>query len=239
MKTIVYIDALNLYHRCLKDTDYKWLDLESLFTSILKSHQINKIDKIKYFTANIKELQYNKGANLRQRMYLNALKTFHIIEIHKGDFSKKTKKMRRAIYPHKLVKVTAIEEKKSDVNFSVHLLNDAHNQQYDCAVIVTNDSDMTEALKLVKTQFPTKKLILITPMKKADHKSTSLKEYADIVIKSITLENLKNAQLPNPVIGNSNEKYSKPESWEASYQQNSFFNRLSVNWLNFLRRFHK
>ncbi len=44
MRTIIYVDALNFYHRCLKDTDYKWLDLETLFTNILKSYQINEID---------------------------------------------------------------------------------------------------------------------------------------------------------------------------------------------------
>ena len=34
MRTIVYVDALNLYYGALKGTGYKWLDLQKLFAKI-------------------------------------------------------------------------------------------------------------------------------------------------------------------------------------------------------------
>ena len=34
------------------------------------------------------------------------------------------------------------EEKASDVNLAVHLLNDSWLNAYDCAIVVTNDSDI-------------------------------------------------------------------------------------------------
>jgi uncharacterized LabA/DUF88 family protein len=40
------------------------------------------------------------------------------------------------------------EEKGSDVNLAVHLLNDAWLDHYDCAVVVSNDSDLAEDLYL-------------------------------------------------------------------------------------------
>jgi len=60
------------------------------------------------------------------------------------------------------VEVLRTEEKGSDVNFAVHLLNDVWLDLYDCAVIVTNDSDISKSMNLVKRQ-TSKKLGLVTP----------------------------------------------------------------------------
>lgn len=48
------------------------------------------------------------------------------------------------------VEILKTEEKDSDVNIAVHLLNDAWLDAYDCAVVVSNDGDLAEALRLVK-----------------------------------------------------------------------------------------
>ena len=40
----------------------------------------------------------------------------------------------------------------SDVNLAVHMLNDAWMNEFDSAVVVTNDSDISEAMRIVKTQ---------------------------------------------------------------------------------------
>ena len=47
-------------------------------------------------------------------------------------------------------KVLLTEEKGTDVNLAVHLLNDAWLDEYDCAVVVSNDSDLAEAMRLAK-----------------------------------------------------------------------------------------
>lgn len=52
MRTFIYVDGFNLYYGALKNTAYKWLDLNNLFHRILLSY--NEIHKIKYFTARIK-----------------------------------------------------------------------------------------------------------------------------------------------------------------------------------------
>ena len=52
MKTNVYIDGFNLYHRALQNTPYKWLDLFKLSQALLPKHEINRI---RYFTALVEQ----------------------------------------------------------------------------------------------------------------------------------------------------------------------------------------
>ena len=114
-----------------------------------------------------------------------------------------------AVPPPNIVEVIKTEEKGSDVNFSVHLLNDAWKGRYDCAVLVTNDSDMAEGMRLVKSEFREKKLGLITP---AGRQTPHLRKYADFR-KIIQHSDLAAAQFPNPVKRFNASKIYKPKSW--------------------------
>lgn len=107
----------------------------------------------------------------------------------------------------KTIKIIKTEEKGSDVNIAVHLLNDAWLNNYDCAVIVSNDSDLAEAMKLVKQYHPRKLLGLVIPGK--GHPSKELMKYADF-IKRIRTGILKSSQLPNPI---PNTNIFKPTDW--------------------------
>lgn len=102
--------------------------------------------------------------------------------------------------------VLKMEEKGSDVNLALHLYRDACQNLYDCAVVVSNDSDLSEALRLVKQDF--NKLIgLITPTEK--HPARELIKYADFV-RRVRKGALVRAQLPNPIPGTN---IHKPDSW--------------------------
>jgi len=211
MRTTIYVDGFNLYYGCLKNTDYRWLNLEELFRNILQDH--HKIDKIHYFTAKLKSSSHDPTAPDRQKAYLNALRTLPAVEIHYGHFAIHQKSMPKAKPPPKTVKVIKAEEKGSDVNLSVHLLNDAWLNKYDCAIIVTNDSDMAEALKLVKQEFPDKQIGLIPPMQKSSKRPTQkLSGNADFT-KDIKSKHLQNAQFPDPVHSSDGKCYYKPQGW--------------------------
>ena len=54
--------------------------------------------------------------------------------------------------PQKYAKVMKTEEKGSDVNLATHLLNDAHNKDFDIAVMITNDSDLLEPMRIVRDE---------------------------------------------------------------------------------------
>ena len=83
LNTIVYIDGFNLYHS-LRDTSYKWLNIEVLMNSILVSSWHNII-KIKYFTANT---PFSKSAQ-RQDVYLRVIDNLEKVEIVRGKFKKR------------------------------------------------------------------------------------------------------------------------------------------------------
>jgi uncharacterized LabA/DUF88 family protein len=206
-RTIVYVDGFNIYYGCLKKTSYKWLDLKALFSNLLDSSHEIKI--IKYYTAHISS-RNNDGSRLRQKYYLQALERYiPEIEIHYGHYLTHTVKAKVANPPPNFIEVFKTEEKGSDVNLALHVLNDAWKNEYDCAVIVSNDSDLAEALKLVKEQH--KKMIgIIFP--NTDHKrkpSRTLVQYADF-IKPIRTHLLSKSQLPN-IIPHTN--IHKPETW--------------------------
>ncbi|MCY4611550.1 MAG: NYN domain-containing protein [Gammaproteobacteria bacterium] len=208
MRTHIYVDGFNLYYGALKSTSYKWLDLSSLFREILKPH--HDILKIKYFTARVKSHPSDPSKPQRQNIYLRALQHYcPEIEIYFGHFLSHT-----ALAPlakpgrgPRLVNIIKTEEKGSDVNLAVHLLNDGWTNAYDCAIVVTNDSDIAEAMRLVKEMHKGKQLGLITPSKR--HPSLQLVTHADFV-RGISENALRGSQLPLQIPGTN---LIKPTSW--------------------------
>lgn len=206
LKTTIYIDGFNLYYGCLKDSPYKWLDLKKLFEVLLQSH--NQITAINYFTARVKSKANDVSAPQRQQAYIRALEAYiPEINVRYGHFLQNTTRMANADPPPNTVRVIKTEEKGSDVNLAVHLLNDAWLDSFDCGVVVSNDSDMAEAMKLIRAFHPQKTLGLITP----GHKKTSqqLKGHAHFV-KTIRNGDLKSSQLPKIIAGTN---ITKPVGW--------------------------
>lgn len=52
----------------------------------------------------------------------------------------------------RFAKVVKTEEKGSDVNIAAHLIHDGHRRRYDVAVMVTNDSDLLEPIRIVRQE---------------------------------------------------------------------------------------
>lgn len=65
---------------------------------------------------------------------------------------------------------------------AVHLLNDAWLDRYDCAVVVSNDSDLAEAMRLIREHHPSKLLGLVFP-RHHGHPSAQLVKHAAFVKK--------------------------------------------------------
>jgi uncharacterized LabA/DUF88 family protein len=212
MRTYIYIDGFNFYYGAVKDTPYKWLDFKLLFQHLL--NPAHEIQSIKYFTA-IVTGKIDPDAPVRQKTYLRAIQKYiPEISIHYGVFLSHNKCMPLA-YPIekkcfgrkiKFANIIKTEEKGSDVRLAVHVLNDAWLDLYDCAVIVSNDSDLSESLKIVKTHHR-KEIGLLTPWKYSP--SRDLIVHADFK-KRIRKGALSASQLPNPIPGTS---IHKPLSW--------------------------
>jgi uncharacterized LabA/DUF88 family protein len=207
MKTIVYIDGFNLYFGALKATPYRWLDLTKLCKILLPK---NEILEIKYFTALVKPRPHDAQQPIRQQTYLRALKTIENLSIIYGHFLSHEVMMPKAGTTGKkpeYVKVIKTEEKGSDVNIATHLLNDAYHNQYDVAVIVSNDSDLIEPIKIVIGELM-KGVGIINPHK---HPSRTLLEHATF-FKSIRTSALVKSQFPSTLTDEHGE-FHKPQSW--------------------------
>jgi len=210
MKTSIYIDGFNFYYGTVKDTPYKWVDFKSLFQKILKPH--HTITSIKYFTALVSSTPEDPDKTNRQKTFLRALRT-HIreLEVFYGMFlsHEVPAPLARPTNTNKFVRVIKTEEKGSDVNLAVHLLNDAWLNTYDCAVVVSNDSDLAEAMRLVKDYHPEKLMGVFTPGERKTSKQ--LGAHANFV-RSIRLGAVKSSQLPSPIPGT---KIHKPDAWSC------------------------
>lgn len=207
LRTIVYIDGFNFYYGQLKDSPYKWLDLTKLFKTILGDE--NNLIKIKYFTARVQPTDRDPQVNIRQDTYFRALEA-HCpeVETHFGHFLRHKVFAENANPPPNKIEIFKTEEKGSDVNLALHVLNDAWADAYDCAVIVSNDSDLAAALRMVKEQH--KKVIgLITPGAPKRNPSWQLRQYSSF-IKVIRPWAMEKSLLPNPI---PNTEITKPKSW--------------------------
>lgn len=206
MDTAIYVDGFNLYYGSLKGTAYKWLDLKTLFNSVLAPR--HRIVKINYFTARVKPTPRDPSAPQRQQAYIRALEAYiPEVTVHYGHFLQHNVRMANANPPTNTLEVIKTEEKGSDVNLSVHLLNDAWLNSYDCAVVVSNDSDMAEAMQLVRQHHPNKVLGVITPGKHGT--SRQLQQRAHFV-RTIRTGALRNSLLPSPIPGTN---LIKPNTW--------------------------
>lgn len=150
MRTNVYIDGFNLYYGCLKGTPYRWLDLRALCRALLPR---DAIGRIRYFTARIRPRAGDPHGDVHQDIYLRALRTLPEVSIHFGQFKSGIVRMPLAV-PQRggpaTVEVIKTEEKGSDVNLATFLLVDAYENDCDLSVVITNDSDLVEPIRVVR-----------------------------------------------------------------------------------------
>ena len=147
-RTNVYIDGFNLYYGALKNTPYRWLDLAALCRQMLPK---DNIQSIKYFTAKVSARPHDPQQPMRQQTYLRALATLPRVSVIYGHFL--THSCRMVLTnsnPVQKVWVDKTEEKGSDVNIATHLLHDGFTKRFDIAVLITNDSDLQEPVRIVR-----------------------------------------------------------------------------------------
>ncbi|MBL4845833.1 MAG: NYN domain-containing protein [Planctomycetes bacterium] len=149
--TNVYVDGFNLYYGALKGTEFRWLDVYSLLEVVLGArHQINRV---RYFTANVSGRPEDPTQHLRQQVYLRALQATPSLSIHYGHFLTHRRELPldpRPDAPPYRVNVLRTEEKGSDVNLASHMLMDGFRDEYETAVVVSNDSDLVTPIRMVR-----------------------------------------------------------------------------------------
>jgi uncharacterized LabA/DUF88 family protein len=207
MSTIVYIDGFNLYYGALKDTAYKWLDLEAMCRRLLpKDH----VTDIRYFTALVSARPGDPQQPQRQQTYLRALRTQPSVSLHYGHFLTHPVRMPLA-NPRpggpRIAEVIKTEEKGSDVNLASHLLLDAFRGDCDVAVVISNDSDLRVPVRIAEQQLGVK-VGIVNPH---PPKSRS-RVLTGTFFKQLRPSVLGACQLPT-VMTDSAGQFRKPASW--------------------------
>ncbi|MBX6383120.1 MAG: NYN domain-containing protein [Microbispora sp.] len=135
---------------CLRGTPYKWLDLDALAHRLVRQGSVHRI---RYFTARVTARPDDPGAHKRQDTYLRALRTIPHLTVHFGRFQERITRMPPA-FPTpgspRTVEVVKTEEKGSDVNLATYLLLDAFRRDCDSALVVSNDADLAEPIRVVR-----------------------------------------------------------------------------------------
>jgi uncharacterized LabA/DUF88 family protein len=208
MRIYVYVDGFNLYYRAIKGTRYKWLDLNHLARRLMPGAD-NSIDRIRYFTARVKARSGNPEGPRRQQIYLSALGTLPNVEIHYGSFLAKSKRRPLKDEPTRFVEVLDTEEKGSDVNLAVHLLHDAWHDRYDAALVLSQDTDLCEPMRLVRDELK-KEVGLVVLDGREPH--SNLKRVSSFV-KHIIPAYLSTSQFPPAIARLGQPPIQKPATW--------------------------
>jgi uncharacterized LabA/DUF88 family protein len=205
-RSVIYIDGFNLYYGAVRGTPHKWLDLQRYF-EMVRPH--DDIQAIRYFTALI------DGPHRQSQLtYLRALETLPLVEIVLGQFKvKRVKCQVQACTFTGARRFATQEEKRTDVNIAVRMLDDAYQDMGDRFVVVSGDSDLVPAVSQIKTRFPGKEIIVYVPARnRARGAAVELRGASDRH-RSLPLEKLAHAQFPVRVPDGSGGNITKPADW--------------------------
>jgi uncharacterized LabA/DUF88 family protein len=229
LRTYVYIDGFNLYRGALRDTPYRWLNLEALAQSLCGYPP----HLVRYFTAHISG---NPQAARRQNVYLRALQSLPTVRVHdNGTFMTHVVTRPVAPTPSKgmanvleccpgfnapwipaqhpcagqwlRASVQDIEEKGSDVNLASFLILDAAQGQSQRAIVVSGDSDLETPIRLVRDNYIPVEVVNPTPNRPSAELQGAATAYRSLAVAQLAAAQLPaNVTLPTGGV-------SKPASW--------------------------
>ena len=196
---------------------YKWLDLRALGMNLIQDNE--ELRQVLYFTA---YCTWDKFKRERHRLYVQAL-TKHGVQTVLGKYQEVTKKFKKhsmritntapysydeRIIPDEIEYIT-YEEKRTDVNIGISILDYAQRNAFDHAYILTADGDIAPAIELAKRRFPEKKFTSVLPIQSS---GSYMQKVCDDTI-TLRESDLQKAQLPNKIVIDENVTVERPISW--------------------------
>lgn len=201
-RVITYIDGFNLYFG-LREKGWKqfyWLDLPLLAQNLLREGQ--QLETTKYFTARISGPHSKQK---RQTAFIEALEARGGLSIIYGQYRSEPRECGRcgAVSHHP-------NEKMTDVNIAVNLLEDAFHDRFDTALLISGDSDQTPPIRAVRRLFPQKRVVVCFPPARF---SGELKTAANASF-HIGRGTLSKSLLPPQVTKSNGFVLECPEAWQ-------------------------
>lgn len=204
-RVIVYVDGFNFYYgiRTFHWKSFYWLDIVKFFNSFLKGNE--ELVTVKYFSA--VPMDSFKAQN--QSVLFQANKLNPKFELILGKY-----KPKNITCPHCSSIINSFEEKKTDVNISIGMVNDVVENNCDITVLVSGDSDLLPPLELIKKINPSHKIYIFYP--------PCRRNYAFYSIANVT-KNLEKAHaifmksmLPDSIKISGEIELKRPANWITS-----------------------
>lgn len=223
-KITILVDGYNLYHAIdsLNKPHLKWINPKQICRFFIQS-KIEKINKVKFFTAFPK----HKSLETQQRYqaFIGALKHFDI-EVIEGKFKKKIVKYKDE--NGKFFTKISHEEKESDVNLALAILEDSFENISDKILVITNDSDISPAIRMARKKNANLKINIVTPplvgTKKANYDlleacgNINKNKQGQVYFKTNMIREfaLDLSRLPEEIIANDGAKILMPENYRRA-----------------------
>ncbi len=177
----------------------RWLDLRTLCAALLRPCQ--RLYLVRYFTSRVRD---DPLAAKNQAVFIDALLARGGVEIEFGHFLATSVECRKCGFVR-----TRREEKKTDVNMAVRLLEDAFDDRFDLAIVVSADSDLVPLIEAVRRRFPSKRVMVAFPPQRW---SAQLRRTADAA-HHLSGPTIRSSQLPDPVMAPSGVELRAPRGW--------------------------
>lgn len=221
MRIRCYVDGLNFYYNVARTAGVKWIDLEQCLATALCKHLRTDIhiEKLIFFSSTVLG-----DAKDRQSIYYGALAAHSsCVDIRLGRFREIRKRgILRDNCRHcgqgrgDKATIHAREEKHTDVNLATEMVHDAYAyaDRFDLACLVSNDSDLSAALR-IKRELD-QRTVLLCPLVGGNARGISpsrplrdeLLDDTRDCITSLAADDVRACELPLQV-----GKYTKPKEW--------------------------
>lgn len=201
-KVYVLVDGFNLYHALDANPSYhpfKWLSL----THLSKCYVLGRdtLEAVEYFTT---LATWDPAKVARHQLFIKANET-QGVKVTYGEFKRKKRKCPECGKP-----IRTYEEKQTDVNIALRLFELAVQDRYDKAIIISGDTDLIPAVKVVQKTFPAKKIGVVIPIGRA---SEDLKQQVDFHHK-MKAQHLVSSRFDDPLLLADGSALHCPPRWK-------------------------
>ncbi len=200
-----YFDGFNLYHAidALHQPRLKWVSLDALGKLLVPSRD-EEIRSTVYFTA---YLTHRPEKLVRHRAYVRALEATGV-ECVLGRFKYGEIRCRNC-----RARWRSYEEKETDVHIGIRIVRDAFRDVFDVCYLVSADTDLAPAIRMLKREFPGKEFVSVATPRRP-HASEFVR-LADRTLK-ITDYALSRCLLPAEITGSDGRVIRRPDLYEQT-----------------------
>jgi hypothetical protein len=211
----VYIDAFNFYYGLKNmmqvDSDWRkfyWIDFFKLFDLFMQQPQ--QLQKVYYFTTP----PNNVLKRARQQLLLQANRQVNSnkFEFVKGKFVDK-----HMICPVCNANYTVPEEKRTDVNISIRMINDCALDVTDTLILVTADSDLLSTVQFINQNHHAKNVRVFFPPQCFSYDLNNyVKRNGGKVVKLAHSKGKFVSSVMTDVVSSGSNSYAIPPEWKVT-----------------------